>query len=87
MKCICIAATAAILATPAAADHHLLKRALQEARCTPREIRELPGSGGNLVYKARCMEAGDRVLALVCTPTRCLADDHARHSPDEEDKP
>ncbi len=83
----CIAAAAALLAAPASADHHLLKRALQEARCTPREVREVSNAGGSFVYEARCIEGGNRVLALVCTATRCLADDHGRHSPDDEDEP
>lgn len=87
MKFACIAAAAAVLVTPAKADHHLLKRALQEARCTPREVREIAKDGLNLVYEARCREAGDRVLAVVCTSTRCLAGDHGRHSPDEEEEP
>ena len=87
MKVAILVATAAVLVTPANAGHHLLKRALQEARCTPREVREIAKDGVNLVYEARCREAGDRVLAVVCTSTRCLADDHGRHPPDEEDEP
>lgn len=72
--------------TDALAQHHIVKRALQTAGCIPAQLRQIPTGGGTLVYEARCRGGADRVVNLVCTPTRCLVDEHSRHA-DEEDEP
>lgn len=83
-------ALAATLSSPtiASAEHHLLKRALQEANCLPASVEELSRSGENLVFEARCKGSTNRRLTLLCTPARCAVDDHGRHAPEEdEDRP
>lgn len=36
-------------------------------------------------YEARCTGAAKRALTLVCSPTRCVADEHASHDADAEE--
>lgn len=78
--------TLVVLAFPTnvLADHHHLKRALQVARCLPQDVREVSSLKETVVYEASCREGSGRVVTLVCTPTRCLVDDHSRHSDEEE---
>lgn len=77
-----------IFSSAASADHHLVKRALQEARCLPASLREVSRPGPNLVLEARCKGRGDRRITLLCTPARCVMDDHGSHAPDQdEDSP
>lgn len=83
---IALLAVLGLSADPAVADHHFVKRALQEARCLPASLTELTRNEGTLVYEARCRGAAGRVLTLVCTPARCVADDHASHDTNEEDE-
>lgn len=82
---LCAAALLAAVA-PARADHHLQKRALQEARCLPRSVDEISRSNDNVAYLVICSDASARRLVLVCTPSRCLADPHGEHD-DGEDEP
>jgi predicted dinucleotide-utilizing enzyme len=80
-----LASLALVGASPALADHHLVKRALQEARCTPASLKQMDGASGTLVYQAVCSGAAGRVLTIVCTTERCFPDDHAAHAQDDED--
>jgi hypothetical protein len=85
MKRIAIASMALIGASPALADHHLVKRALQEARCIPASLKQVEGASNTLTYLAVCTGASKRVLTIVCTSKRCFPDDHAAHGKDDED--
>lgn len=80
-------AFAATLSSPtiASAEHHLVKRALQEANCLPASVDEVSRSGENLVLEARCKGSTNRRLILLCTPVRCAVDDHGRHAPEEDE--
>ena len=80
---LAVAVVAGMLGT-ALADHHLQKRALQEARCMPASMREASRSGGNVAYSVVCDDAASREITLVCTPTRCVADAHSEHSGADE---
>lgn len=71
--------------SPAMADHHLQKRALQEARCIPASLKQVSGDRDNVVYEARCRGAKERMLLLVCTASRCVIDDHGSHDTEDED--
>lgn len=83
------AALAALLsglscASPALADHHRLKRALQDARCIARSTVVVMRQGALTVYDVTCLgPVPDRVL-IVCNGRVCRPDDPAHHSQDEE---
>lgn len=80
-----IVALALLAPSPAKADHHLQKRALQEARCIPASLKQVSGDRDNVVYEARCKGARERMLLLICTASRCVIDDHRSHDPEDED--
>ncbi|WP_407521946.1 hypothetical protein [Methylobacterium oryzisoli] len=74
------AALAALLsglscASPALADHHRLKRALQDARCIARSTTVVERQGALTVYDVTCLgPEPDRVL-IVCNGRVCRPDD------------
>ena len=91
-RCLTLAATSVLGVLAAAygarAEHHLVERALQEARCIPASVRETSRSGGSVTYAAECRDASRRALTLVCTLSRCFIDDHGAHDREiEEDDP
>jgi hypothetical protein len=85
MRWVPIALVLAFAGSPAFADHHLVKRALQEARCTPASLKQVVGPPGALIYEARCTGPSQRTLTLVCTSKLCFPDDHSAHGPEDED--
>ncbi|WP_053080493.1 hypothetical protein [Methylobacterium variabile] len=69
---------------PAQADHHLLKRALQQAGCIARNTTLVLRDGARSVYDVTCLGLSpDRVL-VVCTGRVCLTDDPDHHDADGE---
>ena len=84
---IVVMLTIPLISTAAMGDHHLVKRALQEAKCIPQSVQTVQGSAPNLVLEASCLGGPERKVTIVCTRTRCLADDHEAHGPGEDDEP
>ena len=85
MPRLALLALGAMLAVgPAQADHHLLKRALQQAGCIARDTTLVLRDGARTVYDVTCLgRFPDRVL-VVCTGRVCLPDDPDHHSADDE---
>lgn len=83
----CAAAAMLVAPMPAAADHHLVKRALQEARCIPATFRRTDEQGRPSTYTVECRGRPRRTLTLVCTAARCFVDDHRGHERDDEESP
>lgn len=66
------------------ADHHLLKRALQEARCIPASATRVAGEASVTAYEVVCRGA-PRNLVVVCDARACRAEtaDHHDRADDE----
>ncbi|WP_244424699.1 hypothetical protein [Methylobacterium nodulans] len=73
-------ALAALLATaPAQADHHLLKRALQQAGCIPRATTQVLRDGARAIYDVTCLGPDPDRVTIVCTGRVCLPDNPDHH--------
>lgn len=74
-----------LLATvPAQADHHLLKRALQEARCIPLRVERIPGQSAIVAYAVACLRP-PRALVVVCDARACRAEVAEHHDRDDDE--
>ncbi|GJD98728.1 MULTISPECIES: hypothetical protein [Methylobacterium] len=79
-----LALGAMLAAGPAQADHHLLKRALQQAGCIARSTSLIQRDGPRTVYDVTCLgSTPDRVI-VVCTGRICLPDDPRHHGAEDE---
>ncbi|MFE1597275.1 hypothetical protein [Methylobacterium sp. ID0610] len=80
-----LALTAMVIAAPAQAGHHQLKRALQQAGCIPRATSILLRDGPRSVYDVICLgTTPDRVI-IVCTGRLCMPDNPDHHDVLDED--
>ncbi|QRE78154.1 hypothetical protein F1D61_32505 (plasmid) [Methylobacterium aquaticum] len=77
-----LAGSASLL--PAQADHHQLKRALQDARCIPVKTTVTQHQGTMIIYDVDCLgRSPDRVF-VVCNGRVCMSDDPSNHSSDDD---
>jgi hypothetical protein len=63
-----------IIAEPAWATHHLLKRALQQANCIPHATQQILNDGVRAIYDVTCVGSSPGRVTIVCTSFICLRD-------------
>ena len=69
---------------PALADHHRLKRALQNARCIPMKTVVVQHQGAMIVYDVDCVARSPDRVFVICNVRVCLPDDPDHHNVEDE---